>query len=279
MTVEVAQFITDLEPNYPEALSNVNKGDDHLRLIKAVLKAQFPNFTAAAVQASVVELNHIVGLTGIPEQVSNKGVANGYAPLDGGSLIPLVHMSGRAAILSQSDTFTGRPKFNGGTSGSSSPFTVDSNQVVANLNADLLDGQQASYFAPINSPAFTGNPTATTQTPGDDSTKLATTAFVEAALGTFTALQAATKGRWKDEKTGFKIQWGTESSVPGDDTRAVTFYENFATVCYGVFVNAKYTGSLSGAAIGVGSYGFNVSGFTIVNDAGTADINWVAIGV
>ena len=38
-------------------------------------------------------------------------------------------------------TFNNRPAFNGGTSGSSSPFTVDSTQVVTNLNADLLDGE------------------------------------------------------------------------------------------------------------------------------------------
>ena len=43
-------------------------------------------------------------------------------------------------------TFDNRPAFNGGTSGSTSPFTVDSTQVVTNLNADLLDGQQGSYY-------------------------------------------------------------------------------------------------------------------------------------
>ena len=34
----------------------------------------------------------------------------------------------------------------------------------------------------LASPAFTGNPTATTQAPGDSSTRIATTAFVEAAV-------------------------------------------------------------------------------------------------
>ena len=43
-------------------------------------------------------------------------------------------------------TFSNRPAFDGGTSGSTSPFTVDSTQVVTNLNADLLDGIQASSF-------------------------------------------------------------------------------------------------------------------------------------
>ena len=36
------------------------------------------------------------------------------------------------------------------------PFTVASNTVVTNLNADLLDGNSSAYFAPIDSPTFTG---------------------------------------------------------------------------------------------------------------------------
>ena len=43
-------------------------------------------------------------------------------------------------------TFSNRPAFNGGASGSSSPFTVDSTQVVTNLNADLLDGEGGTFY-------------------------------------------------------------------------------------------------------------------------------------
>src|SRR4029077_11483078 len=43
-------------------------------------------------------------------------------------------------------------------------------------------------FAPINSPAFTGNPTGPTPSPPtDSSTKLATTAFVQSAIGAVSA--------------------------------------------------------------------------------------------
>jgi len=49
--------------------------------------------------------------------------------------------------LSNSEAVTGRPAFNGGTSGSTSPFTVDSNQVVSNLNADYLDGLSSGSFS------------------------------------------------------------------------------------------------------------------------------------
>jgi len=49
--------------------------------------------------------------------------------------------------LSQNETITGRPAFNGGTSGSTPPFNVDSTYLVANLNADYLDGLNSSSFA------------------------------------------------------------------------------------------------------------------------------------
>ena len=50
--------------------------------------------------------------------------------------------------LGQNETVAGRPAFNGGASGATAPFSVDSNFGVTNLNADLLDGQHAAAFAP-----------------------------------------------------------------------------------------------------------------------------------
>jgi hypothetical protein len=49
--------------------------------------------------------------------------------------------------LGQAEAVTGVPAFDGGTSGASAPFTVDSSYLVAGLNADLLDGEHASAFA------------------------------------------------------------------------------------------------------------------------------------
>jgi hypothetical protein len=48
------------------------------------------------------------------------------------------------------------------------------------LDADLLDGQQGSFYAPISSPNFGGDPKAPTRPLHDDSTSIATTAFVQA---------------------------------------------------------------------------------------------------
>jgi hypothetical protein len=44
-------------------------------------------------------------------------------------------------------TYSAVPAFNGGTSGATPPFTVDSAQLVTNLNADLLDGLNSTAFS------------------------------------------------------------------------------------------------------------------------------------
>jgi len=62
------------------------------------------------------------------------------------------------------------------------PIIVDSSTLVANLNADLLDGQHGSYYAPIASPTFTGTPTAPTAAVGTNTTQIATTAYVTTAV-------------------------------------------------------------------------------------------------
>jgi hypothetical protein len=49
--------------------------------------------------------------------------------------------------LNAASTFSGIPSFNGGTTGSTAPFLVDSSTMVPNLNVDLLDGLDAGAFA------------------------------------------------------------------------------------------------------------------------------------
>lgn len=47
MGLETGTFINDLVPSNPDGLDLKNQGDNHLRLIKAVAKATFPNATKA----------------------------------------------------------------------------------------------------------------------------------------------------------------------------------------------------------------------------------------
>jgi hypothetical protein len=55
MTVEAATYLNTLNPALPAALDDVGEGDDHLRLVKTVLQATFPN-VAGAVTPTHTEL-------------------------------------------------------------------------------------------------------------------------------------------------------------------------------------------------------------------------------
>lgn len=67
-------------------------------------------------------------------------------------------------------------------------------------------------YAPLASPAFTGNPTAPTQSAGDNSTKLATTAYADANTGKALELTGATAAT--------RYVGGTTSGSPGSGTFA-----------------------------------------------------------
>lgn len=60
MPLETAAYISDLNATYPEGSDGADQGDNHIRLLKAVLKAQFPNFTAEALQATQAQLDAAV---------------------------------------------------------------------------------------------------------------------------------------------------------------------------------------------------------------------------
>ena len=62
MGLETATFISQLDPLFPLGGDPINKGDDHIRLLKDVLQSQFPNLAAVAVNPTAVELNLLVGL-------------------------------------------------------------------------------------------------------------------------------------------------------------------------------------------------------------------------
>ena len=67
MGLEVATTIAALDSSWPLGGDTINKGDDHIRVVKAVLKAIFPGAGAAgfatAILATEAELNYIQGLT------------------------------------------------------------------------------------------------------------------------------------------------------------------------------------------------------------------------
>jgi len=63
MGLETATYISQLVDTNPTSSDPVSQGDDHLRLIKEVLQAQFTTLGAAAVTTTAAELNLLDGVT------------------------------------------------------------------------------------------------------------------------------------------------------------------------------------------------------------------------
>lgn len=64
MALETASYISELVATNPTGNDDRSTADDHLRLIKAVLLSQFPNFATTAVSATEAELNLLSGYAG-----------------------------------------------------------------------------------------------------------------------------------------------------------------------------------------------------------------------
>ncbi len=73
MTVESASYISQLDATLPAAGDQKSEGDDHFRLIKSVLKTQFPNFGTTAITTTAAEVNFLSGVTSaIQTQINAK---------------------------------------------------------------------------------------------------------------------------------------------------------------------------------------------------------------
>lgn len=115
MALESASFLNQLVAANPSGSDRVHQGDDHIRLLKAVLKATFPNLTGA-LTLTQDQLNGIYDHT-VPMGVitlwygadtacpAGWAVCNGQtiAKADGSGNVTLPDLRGRAAIGASAD--------------------------------------------------------------------------------------------------------------------------------------------------------------------------------
>ena len=85
MGLEVANSIEELDQTWPTGVDPVNKGDDHLRLIKDVLKKQFPgvggNGFAVPITALEADLNNTIGSTSPFQEQINTIISDLLMPI------------------------------------------------------------------------------------------------------------------------------------------------------------------------------------------------------
>lgn len=143
MGLESATYLTDLVNTNPVSSDAKSQGDDHIRLIKAVLLSSFPGI-AGAMTASHTELNILDGAT---LSTAELNILDGVTA----STAELNIMDGVTATTAEINYVDG---------------------VTSNIQTQL------DLKAPLLSPALTGTPTAPTASLGTSDTQIATTAFV-----------------------------------------------------------------------------------------------------
>ena len=127
----------------------------------------------------------------------------------------------------------------------------------------------SKQLAFTDSPTLTGTPTAPTPSTSDNSTKIATTAFVKSL---FTASKQK-NGWWKDGNTGFIYQWGI-GSCSGVFSKTFDFNISFPNTCFNVL--ACDNGS-SARSLGVSAKDNSTFIIYILYDTDFV-FNWFAIG-
>lgn len=118
---------------------------------------------------------------------------NDWVIADGSGLVQAITDALAAAITAQGATAADRAAVSGDRSAvATDKATTHADMLSAQSYKDAAQGAAADIltaldaYAPLASPALTGNPTAPTQAPGNNSTRIATTAFVT-ALAAFLA--------------------------------------------------------------------------------------------
>jgi len=184
-----------------------------------------PTFTG-----TVTNNGSFAGSAVLPAANGGTGVANSGTITLGGNLIT----SGAFATTLTSTGTTSVTLPTSGTLYGTASGSITSSQLITSLNDET--GSDTAVFS--NSPAFTGTPTAPTQAFGDNTTALATTAFVQAETPTYSRV------------TGTNV---TSTSTSLTDIAGLTFaaaansvYEFEAVLSVGT--NAVVTGTGYGVA-------------------------------
>lgn len=159
MPLESATYIDDLVVTNPDAGDVVAQGDDHLRLLKSVLKNTFPNIDAA-VSASVAQINGweariaAVESTYIKKDgsVAFTGTVAGVTPVSNAHLVTKLYVDSIVKVTSF-NTRTGvvtLTSLDVTDALGYTPWHPGNDGAGSGLDADLLDGLSSAHFTDIN---------------------------------------------------------------------------------------------------------------------------------
>jgi len=218
MPLETATYIANLNAANPTSTDPKSQGDDHLRMIKSVLQNSFAGLpgmvivTGSEAQGATVN-DYVITISPAPADYTasmlvlfkathaNTGAAtlkiNSLAAkpllavdsttlrsgdIESGGIVAAYYDGTNFYLVSGND----RANRNGDTYSGTHDFTAATVNVATQTQGDNSTKAASTAYvdaglatkAGLDSPAFTGTPTAPTPSLGDNSTKIATTAFV-----------------------------------------------------------------------------------------------------
>lgn len=94
MGLETASYIDQLDINNPESVDPKSQGDNHIRLLKTVLRTQFPSLGNAVVNTSAAQLNVLTDITASSTEINKlTGVTSTTAQLNLVNTVPVSRTS------------------------------------------------------------------------------------------------------------------------------------------------------------------------------------------
>ena len=149
-------------------------------------------------------------------------------------------------------------------------------QGAGNQNAEIVFSDlttqttafNSALYAPLASPAFTGNPTAPNQTQGDNSTKLATTQYVDTAVGGGGSVHYTYSELFTNGASGTSVSITIPAGCIKCDV--LTFGRGGQAGQTNAFGSYSVNGGSGGGASMVGAFGVPI------NSGSTLDLYWTA---
>lgn len=253
MALETGSFISDLNSSNPQSTDSVSQADDHLRLLKATIKATFPNITGAITKTHS-QINDLLEKAG--------GTMTGPLTLSGAPSSNL-HAATKAyadslvtSLVSTSRTITAGTGLTGGGD-------LSTNRTISVASGGIGTTQLADSGV-------------TTAKIADDAVTAAKIADGAVVLpGQFTGSnQSLSASGYQKLPGGLILQWGTVASTE-DTAQNFTFPVAFPTACFIAI----------GSFIGDSTYPVRITAtstttFTVdrADAVGDNDIRYFAIG-
>lgn len=202
MSVETASYLSEFNSAWPLGGDFRSEGDNHIRLLKAVLQNTFPNLAGrftrtiakSATFTQVLGESHVLyncSATLTINLLSAATLGNGYlfCVMNSGTGTVTIDPNG-AELINGASTFaipagSGAIVFCDGTALYAFYLLKNISPYIFTLldDVDATTALATLCAAPLNSPAFTGVPTAPTAAAGTATTQIATTAFVANTVG------------------------------------------------------------------------------------------------